>query len=464
MRCSMEFLQCILFVGWISWCDNKIWCVHSVFFSSSRACEDSSVMVENCMQIQCLRRLNQRCKARKLPCTCRPGLLRTQFSSFCKAEVYKFGEWAVTATMPPRHRLSDTDRGRAIAWLQDGVGLREIGRRLGVHHAIIQRLRDRFNATGSTVERRQTGRPRATSIRQDRFLVLSALRQRTATANNLRGQLRATANVVISDQTVWNRLREVNLRARRPAVRPVLTPAHRVARLAWARAHVAWTRQQWARVLFSDESRFTRLFHDGRPRVWRRPGTRFQNANVQERDRYGGGSIMVWGGIGRNYRTPLYRIQGNLTGLGYRDNILQPLVLPAMQALGPGAILQDDNARPHCARVVNSSSKWSAWTGQHVPLTFTQLNMPGMSLAAAFENTIIQKWTWTSSSSFSSKSGTSSPSWLWGGLWTPWDRDVLPAFALMVDTLNIDTDFPVSPLFWVLKMGVTLLKIGNLLQ
>ena len=255
--------------------------------------------------------------------------------------------------MPPRHRLSDTDRGRAIAWLQDGVGLREIGRRLGVHHAIIQRLRDRFNATGSTAERRRTGRPRATSIRQDRFLVLSALRQRTATANNLRGQLRATVNVVISDQTVRNRLREVNLRARRPAVRPVLTPAHRVAHLTWARAHVAWTRQQWARVLFSDESRFTRLFHDGRTRVWRRPGTRFQNANVQERDRYGGGSIMVWGGIGRNYRTALYRVQGNLTGLGYRDNILQPLVLPAMQALGPGAILQDDNARPHRARVVN---------------------------------------------------------------------------------------------------------------
>ena len=62
---------------------------------------------------------------------------------------------------------------------------------------------------------------------------------------------------------------------------------------------------------------------------------------------------MVWGGIGRNYRTPLHQVQGNLTGLGYRDNILQPLVLPAMQALGPGAMLQDDNARPHRARVVN---------------------------------------------------------------------------------------------------------------
>lgn len=255
--------------------------------------------------------------------------------------------------MPPRRRLNDTNRGRALAWLQDGVGIREVGRRLQVHHAVIQRLRDRFNATGSTAERRRSGWPRSTTRQQDRLLALTALRQRTATANNLRQQLRAAANVNISDQTVRNRLREVNLRARWPAVRPVLTAAHHRARLTWCRAHVAWTRQQWAQVLFTDESRFARLFHDGRIRVWRRLGERYQGTNIIERDRYGGGSIMVWGGIGRNFRTPLHRVEGNLTGVGYRDNILRPLVLPALHALGPDAILQDDNARPHRARVVN---------------------------------------------------------------------------------------------------------------
>ena len=42
--------------------------------------------------------------------------------------------------MPPRRRLSDADRGRALAWIQDGIALREIGRRLGVTHSVIQRL------------------------------------------------------------------------------------------------------------------------------------------------------------------------------------------------------------------------------------------------------------------------------------------------------------------------------------
>lgn len=258
------------------------------------------------------------------------------------------------SNMPPRRRMSDAARGMAIAWLEEGVRLREVARRLAVAHSVIQTLRDRYSETGSVTERRRSGRPRSTTRQQDRFVVLSALRQRTATANALRTQLRAASNVTVSDQTIRNRLREANLRSRRPAVRPVLTRAHRAARLAWARRHLPWTRQQWARVLFTDESRFARSFHDGRTRVWRRQGERYHDVNVMTHDHFGGGSLLVWGGMAMSYRTPLYQVQGNLNGVGYRDDILRPLVLPALEAMGTGAILQDDNARPHRARVVNN--------------------------------------------------------------------------------------------------------------
>ena len=284
------------------------------------------------------------------------------------------GGFASCLTMPPRRRLNEADRGRALAWLHEGVGVRETGRRLGVHHAVIQRLRNRFNATGTTAERQRPGRPRCTTRHQDRFLTVLALRERSVTANNLRGQLRAAANINVSDQTVRNRLREANLRSRRPAVRPVLTPAHRAARLAWARAHVGWTRQQWAAVLFSDESRFTRSFHDGRIRVWRREGERYHDATIVERDRYGGGSIMVWGGMGSDHRTPLHRVQGNLTGVDYRDSILGPIVVPALQAMGPGAIFQDDNARPHRARVVTDFLQQQQVIRLHWPACSPDLN------------------------------------------------------------------------------------------
>ncbi|KAK7110367.1 hypothetical protein V1264_014251 [Littorina saxatilis] len=63
---------------------------------------------------------------------------------------------------------------------------------------------------------------------------------------------------------------------------------------------------------------------------------------------------MVWRGISTRLRTPLYHVVGNLTGVRYQNEILQPLVVPALQAIGPRAILQDDNAPPHRSAAVNT--------------------------------------------------------------------------------------------------------------
>ena len=53
---------------------------------------------------------------------------------------------------------------------------------------------------------------------------------------------------------------------------------------------------------------------------------------------------MVQGGFSSNHRTPLHIINGRLTGLDYQDTILRLLVLPKLQAVGNGAIFQDNNA------------------------------------------------------------------------------------------------------------------------
>ena len=45
-----------------------------------------------------------------------------------------------------------------------------------------------------------------------------------------------------------------------------------------------------------------------------------------------GGSVMVWGGISHGVKTPLVVIQGNLTAVRYRDQVLMPHVLPLVNA------------------------------------------------------------------------------------------------------------------------------------
>ena len=102
--------------------------------------------------------------------------------------------------------------------------------------------------------------------------------------------------------------------------------------------------------MFSDESRFSLQLSDRRQRVYRRLGERYSDACVREVDRFGGGgSVMVWGWISHGMKTPLVVIQGNLTVVRYRDQVLMPHVLPLVNA--HNLTFQHDNARPHVARV-----------------------------------------------------------------------------------------------------------------
>ncbi|GFU97462.1 transposable element Tcb1 transposase [Trichonephila clavipes] len=85
-----------------------------------------------------------------------------------------------------------------------------------------------------------------------------------------------------------------------------------------------WYAPDWQKVVFSDESRFVLGTDDNRVRVCRHPA-------------YGSRSILIV-------------MRGTLTGQRYVDDILRPHVGPFLNGL-PGAIFQQDNARPHTARV-----------------------------------------------------------------------------------------------------------------
>jgi hypothetical protein len=60
----------------------------------------------------------------------------------------------------------------------------------------------------------------------------------------------------------------------------------------------------------------------------------------------------VGGGITANGRTPLVVVAGNLTDMRYRVEIVQPYVIPFIQAQANNVTFQQDKARPHVPRVV----------------------------------------------------------------------------------------------------------------
>ena len=245
--------------------------------------------------------------------------------------------------------LTLDQRPRVLGMLEGGMSVTAAARQIGVHHSTVSRLRSRYEAVGSLKDRCRTSRPQKTSAEEDPYIVMTSHRTHFMSARKVANQLRATTRTRVSAQTIRQRLYQGRLRARRPYVGVPLTRRHRQDRVNWARNHRRWTQRQWNNILFTDESCFTVDFPDGRARVWRHSGEHYHEQNVIQRDRYGGGSVMVWGGITRNTKMDIITVQGTLTAAGYCAQIIQPVTVP-FACQHPGVIIQQDNARPHTAR------------------------------------------------------------------------------------------------------------------
>lgn len=144
----------------------------------------------------------------------------------------------------------------------------DLTREFNVTRRRISRLWGRFQATGTPADRPCSGRPRATTSAQDRFLV-----------RHLRNCFISTSSTAqeisnrrwILDQTTRSRLHATGLRAYRPVRGLVLTRHHHEARLQWRRQRLHWTIvHHWKRVLSSYKSNFLLQRHDRRRRAYNR--------------------------------------------------------------------------------------------------------------------------------------------------------------------------------------------------
>ncbi|GFU01874.1 transposable element Tcb1 transposase [Trichonephila clavipes] len=122
-------------------------------------------------------------------------------------------------------------------------------------------------------------------------------------------------------------------------------PAHRRRRSLWCREHRNWRDNEWGRVLFTDESRFSLSSDSHRILIWKEWGSRNHPSNIIERDRYGGRGVLVWGGIMLGSRTDLQIFEaGSVNGTRYCNEILLPYVRLFRGAMGLQFLFMDDNA------------------------------------------------------------------------------------------------------------------------
>ncbi|KAG1136433.1 hypothetical protein G6F37_013728 [Rhizopus arrhizus] len=91
--------------------------------------------------------------------------------------------------------------------------------------------------------------------------------------------------------------------------KPFLKAIHMKKRLAWANAHKDWTKDDWRRMVFSDETKVNVWGSDGVKYYWKRVGDKLRFHHLDLTVKGGGGSVMMWGCItydGPGYACRIY--------------------------------------------------------------------------------------------------------------------------------------------------------------
>ena len=138
------------------------------------------------------------------------------------------------------------------------------------------------------------GRPAALSQRDRRKIVRMVNQKNLENAEKINRELKSSTHIDVHTDTIRRALRSEGYFACNKRKKPLLSVAHRKARVDFAKTYVSWTVEDWKRVIFSDETKVNIYGSDGNRYCWKQRGSELNQNHVIPTVKFGGGSIMVW--------------------------------------------------------------------------------------------------------------------------------------------------------------------------
>jgi hypothetical protein len=198
--------------------------------------------------------------------------------------------------MPRGKQFDVAEKAKTMAWFYENVVPKEIIARLKrVVKAIRKIIRNKSLPPSATPPppKKRTRPPSLSSFRQQKRLRRYVLGFPFKTGRELKAEVQGWTNMSV--RTIQIVCKEkLSLLSRCAAKKPLLTAKMLKKRIAFCKKHRSWTKQDWEKVMFSEESTF-RLINPRaqkvrRPTLTNRYKQRYVVVNVKH-----SASVMVWG-------------------------------------------------------------------------------------------------------------------------------------------------------------------------
>ena len=163
--------------------------------------------------------------------------------------------------------ISKQKCAECAAMLQNHKSYRYISNSLGISVSMVAKIKDQMELA---IPQNTGGHPRKLTASDRHYCVQLITSGKVDNAC----QLHRMVDFGVSKQTLCNALAEEGYVARVKVKKPLLQKHHYRQRLNFAKKYQFWTEDDWARVIFSDETKVNRMGSDGRVYVWGKKGSK----------------------------------------------------------------------------------------------------------------------------------------------------------------------------------------------
>jgi IS30 family transposase len=155
-------------------------------------------------------------------------------------------------------KLKIEEKAKILDWKADGVSSETIAARLGRHRSSIDRLFVKSKGLpDNAIPGRKKGSGRPRKMTEDLLAILK--RQIDKYPIMMAADLKESTPELagVAHRTIAHALQKyLKVPSQSAAMKPLLTKKMKLKRLAFAKKHKDWAKENWSKVMFSDESTF----------------------------------------------------------------------------------------------------------------------------------------------------------------------------------------------------------------
>ncbi|CAD6197415.1 unnamed protein product [Caenorhabditis auriculariae] len=150
--------------------------------------------------------------------------------------------------------LTDNDKKAIVVGRQNGLTMMTLAGMFGVTEECISQFLKRWKARDGSTKSQRTGKPRVTDRNDDRNILKTSKTNPRLTVPAIRREVFLNSPSPPSVSTVKRRLNAAGIMGRRSVKKPLISEENRAARVKREKEHLNWTRQDWNKILWSDET------------------------------------------------------------------------------------------------------------------------------------------------------------------------------------------------------------------